>query len=305
MPGNAQDSTTAPGSTIGPSAALLLASLASTPGFLSDQAIQQAREQYSQHQANVPVASHTQGYQPTVHGYQYAPTAATSYTPSLPHQGSVSHQSTDPSASIEALLKELHQTGTPNAPSPLSFTPQTSTTASSYTPETSAPQPPVAAPLPPKQPSPSPQEAEDFKDGKITRQLLKKVVAIAEADSQGGGILLNEIKRLRERQMKMERSLFEDRQAIIAKHKKDLVKLQASEIMGMDVTKQMKQIKAEHGQELKKFDKHVIRTLDKEIRNVQETLSKAGVPVMSSTTDPAMVASQIKVLRLLEETLQT
>ncbi|KAI8358792.1 hypothetical protein B0O80DRAFT_423825 [Mortierella sp. GBAus27b] len=264
MPGNAQDSTTAPGSTIGPSAALLLASLASTPGFLSDQAIQQAREQYSQHQANVPVASHTQGYQPTVHGYQYAPTAATSYTPSLPHQGSVSHQSTDPSASIEALLKELHQTGTPNAPSPLSFTPQTSTTASSYTPETSAPQPPVAAPLPPKQPSPSPQEAEDFKDGKITRQLLKKVVAIAEADSQGGGILLNEIKRLRERQ-----------------------------------------IKAEHGQELKKFDKHVIRTLDKEIRNVQETLSKAGVPVMSSTTDPAMVASQIKVLRLLEETLQT
>lgn len=131
------------------------------------------------------------------------------------------------------------------------------------------------------------------------------MVAIAEADSQGGGILLNEIKRLRERQMKMERSLFEDRQAIIAKHKKDLVKLQASEIMGMDVTKQMKQIKAEHGQELKKFDKHVIRTLDKEIRNVQETLSKAGVPVMSSTTDPAMVASQIKVLRLLEETLQT
>lgn len=73
----------------------------------------------------------------------------------------------------------------------------------------------------------------------------------------------------------------------------------------MDVTKQMKQAKADHGQELKKFDKHVIRTLDKEIKTAQEALSKVGVPMMSRTDDPAMIASQIKVLRLLEDMLQT
>jgi hypothetical protein len=78
-----------------------------------------------------------------------------------------------------------------------------------------------------------------------------------------------------------------------------------SEIMGMDVTKQMKQTKGDHGQELKKFDKHVIRTLDKEIRTAQEALSKIGVPTMSCTDDPTMIASQIKVLRLLEDLLHT
>lgn len=71
----------------------------------------------------------------------------------------------------------------------------------------------------------------------------------------------------------------------------------------MDVTRQMKQAKVDHGQELKKFDKHVIRVLDKEVRTVQESLSNVGVPMMSYTTDPTMIASQIKVLRLLEDML--
>ncbi|KAF9359126.1 hypothetical protein BGX34_008535 [Mortierella sp. NVP85] len=299
--GNAQDGVTAPGSTIGPSTALLLANLAATPGFLSNQAIQQAREEYSQRQVSTSSTPQTQSYQPTIQNCHYNPVPA--YSPSQPHQEPVNYRSSDPGASIEALLKELHQTtDSSSSPSFMShpstaFSPLPAAHTTSGQPSTATP-----APLHPKQPSQS-VASEDYSSGKITPQLVMRLAALAETDSQEGGTLLSEIKRLRERQMKAERSLFEDRQAIIARHKKDLVKLQANEIMGMDVTKQMKQTKGDHGQELKKFDKHVIRTLDKEIRTAQEALSKIGVPTMSCTDDPAMIASQIKVLRLLEDML--
>ncbi|KAF9998727.1 hypothetical protein BGZ65_005800 [Modicella reniformis] len=302
--GNTHEAAPAHGQSFGANAALMLANLATAPGFLSERAIQQARDEYHQRQTNI--SSAPQGYQPAVQGYQYN---QQTYSSSQPHQGSINYKRTDSSTSIEALLKELHQTEPSNSssssPSP-SYTPSATPPAASYTSVQSSvpPRPLLAPPSPPKQPS-QPPIPEDYSNGKITPQLLKKLATIAETDNQEGCTLLNEIKRLRERQMKMERSLHEDRQAMIAKHKKDLVKLQANEIMGMDVTRQLKQTKVDHGAELKQFDKHVIRALDKEIKIVQEALSKAGVPMMVSTTDPAMITSQIKVLRLLEDMLQT
>lgn len=44
--------------------------------------------------------------------------------------------------------------------------------------------------------------ADDFSSGKITPQLLKKLAALAELDGQNGSSLLNEIKRLRSRQVR-------------------------------------------------------------------------------------------------------
>lgn len=191
MAGSTHESTAAPGSALGPSAALLLANLAATPGFLSNQAIQQAREDFSQHQVNVLATPQTQGYQPTIQGYQYSPVPT--YSPSHHQQGSVNYKSSDTNASIEALLKELHQTGVPN-----------SSSSASYTPSTVTPLPPPVTtmmPVPLKHQPPESQAPEDYSNGKITPQLLKRLAAIAETDSQEGGTLLNEIKRLRERQV--------------------------------------------------------------------------------------------------------
>ncbi|CAO3565611.1 unnamed protein product [Mortierella alpina] len=259
---------TTPAQTLGANAASLLANLAAFPGYLSNTAIQEARQEYARNQPG-----HQQSIVRISQGY-HDPGVATDATPS-----------------IEALLKELQQAGDP-------ATSLSSTYSSS----------PVAPPYPvhsPPMPLAAPPVVEDFSNGKITPQLLKRLAAIAEADAQEGGTLLDEIKRLQERQIKMEKSLFEDRQAVLEKHKKALIQLQASEIIGVNITAQMQKTKNAHKEELKQFDKHVIRRMDKEITAVQESLSRAGVPTMSLTQDPIRIAAQIRVLRLLEDMLQS
>jgi len=71
--------------------------------------------------------------------------------------------------------------------------------------------------------------------------------------------------------------------------------------MGIDVSKQMRQVKTAHREELVRFDQNVIRAMDIEIVHVQETLAQFGVPMMTRSQDPALIASQIRILRLLED----
>ncbi|KAF9962353.1 hypothetical protein BGZ70_008070 [Mortierella alpina] len=267
-----QGMATTPAQTLGANAASLLANLAAFPGYLSNTAIQEARQEYARNQPG-----HQQSVVHTSPGH-YDPGAASGATDATP--------------SIEALLRELQQAGDPATSS-----------SSTYSP------PPVAPPYPVHSPSMPPTATpvvEDFSNGKITPQLLKRLAAIAEADAQEGGTLSGEIRKLQERQIKVEKSLFEDRQAVLEKHKKALIQLQASsEIMGVNITAQMQKTKNAHKEELKLFDKHVIRRMDKEITAVQESLSRAGVPTMSITQDPIRIAAQIRVLRLLEDMLQS
>ncbi|KAF9563030.1 hypothetical protein EC968_005023 [Mortierella alpina] len=255
-----------PTQTLGANAASLLANMAAFPGYLSNTAIQEARQEYARNQQ---AHSQSQSY------YDLGATGGT----------------VDSSPSIEALLKELKQAGDPTMSLPSTYS---SPHAVQPYPVLPTSTPPTGLPV-----------TEDFSNGKITPQLLKRLAAIAEADAQGGGTLLNEIKRLHERQINMEKSLFEDRQAVLEKHKKSLVQLQASEIMGVNIAAQMQKTKSAHKEELKQFDKHVIRRMDKEITAVQESLSRAGVPTMSLTQDPIRIAAQIRVLRLLEDMLQS
>ncbi|KAI7832423.1 hypothetical protein BC939DRAFT_435461 [Gamsiella multidivaricata] len=301
------------GPSIGANAALLLANLTTIPGFLSEAAIQEARLEYSKKQSitpftapvlssyshehapnlvSQPFQSHpTQYHQVPVQGYHSD--APLPHPDSNPQTASSANTSSDRNASIGVLLKELQQSESPSSSKPLAA-------PTSSLPTTM----PAPAPSLPK-PLPEPQTPEDYSSGKITPQLLKRLAAISENDAQQGGTLLNEIKRLKERQLKTERSLFESRQAVLARQKQELVKLQASEIMGVDITSQLRKIKAEHHAELKQFDKNVIRQMDREIANAQGGLAKAGVPMMLQTQDPVMIAAQIKVLRLLEDMLQT
>ncbi|KAF9200126.1 hypothetical protein BGZ49_009663 [Haplosporangium sp. Z 27] len=269
---------------LGAGAALLLANLTTIPGFLSDAVIQEARQEYSNQQQQ-----QQQQHPPTfTHNYNSEMQPAF-YSHSTPTNDNLE----DSNAKIGSLLMELQGTGQP-AQSSWSHSANLST-------------PPSTTP-PPAQPphqTPEPLVPEDYSNGKITPQLLKRLASIAESDAQQGGTLLKEIKALRERQIKTERSLFEKREAILAKHKRDLVKLQANEIMGVNVTGQMQQIKTAHTEELKQFDMNVVYELDKEITTVQRSLSKSGVPMMSCTSDPKMINAQIRVLRLLEDMLQS
>ncbi|KAF9993631.1 hypothetical protein BGZ79_001672 [Entomortierella chlamydospora] len=295
--GNQSTSTTASAPSLGPGAALLLANLTTIPGFLSDTVIQEARQEYTnqqqQQQQHIP-----QG-QPSVASTTLVPISTVPHPPSAP----ISETLTDPSAKIGSLLLELQQTG--QHPSSQPSWPQSNITP--VPPITSQASVALSTPSPPRPPhqTSEPPVVEDYSNGKITPQLLKRLASIAESDAQQGGALLKEIKVLREKQIKTEKSLFEKREALLAKHKRDLMKLQASEIMGINVTSQTQQTKAAHMEELKQFDKNVVYELDKEITVVQRSLSKSGVPMMSCTSDPTMISSQIRVLRLLEDMLQS
>ncbi|KAF9135355.1 hypothetical protein BGW39_003462 [Mortierella sp. 14UC] len=75
--------------------------------------------------------------------------------------------------------------------------------------------------------------------------------------------------------------------------------------MGVNVESEMQRTKSAHREELKRFDQRVVRAMDKEITLVQESLAQASVPLMTPTQDPGKIASQIRVLRLLEDMLQT
>ncbi|KAF9137950.1 hypothetical protein BGX30_009749 [Mortierella sp. GBA39] len=255
---------------------------------------------------------------------QYEPSQSQGYPQDFSHAQPGIQQphdyriSSDPNAAIGALLKELQHTG--GAP------PSSVSTSSTYPSYSSIPPPIPQQPVPQSDVQPQsqtsqtgfgyqppsasssvqqpPQEkVDDFSSGKITPQLLKKLAGLAELDGQNGFSLLNEIKRLRSRQTKTERALHEDREELLNKHKRDLVKLQASEIMGVNVDSEMQRKKYAHHEELKRFDQRVVRAMDKEITLVQESLELAGVPLMSSTQDPGKIATQIRVLRLLEDML--
>ncbi|KAH7044796.1 hypothetical protein BKA57DRAFT_467930 [Linnemannia elongata] len=332
---------------IGASAAQLLANLATTPGYISNEAIleysrqqqqqklQQQHQQQSFHQQRQQ--QHTiQWQQPfsqsELSSDQVQPqpyVAPTQYQPPYPQDFSHAQPGiqqphdyivpSDPNAAIGALLKELQQTG--GAP------PSSTSISSAYPSYASIPTPkPQQAVLqpgvqPPSQPSqtefgyqppfasssvqqpPQEEKADDFSSGKITPQLLKKLAALAELDGQNGSSLLNEIKLLRSRQTETERTLFEEREELLNKHKRDLVKLQASEIMGVNVESEIQRTKSAHHEALKRFDQKVVRAMDKEITLVQESLEQAGVPLMSSTQDPGKITTQIRVLRLLEDML--
>ncbi|KAG0023146.1 hypothetical protein BGZ81_008244 [Podila clonocystis] len=262
------------------------------PGFLSETAIQEARQQYGSVQQQPE-------YQAPYHILPNAQQQSYQSLPSQPYQnnlaqnaGGANYPYTQPpssasaEASISNLLKELNNTdltqGGFSTPTP-SYSHHASTT--------------------PSLPS-TPTQKEDFSNGKITPQLLKRLAALAEKDASEGGKLWAELNRLKEQQQATERRLYEDRQALLSQHSKDLVKLQASEIMGIDVRGQAQQQKQQHRQELQRFDKNVVWEMDRLVQATQESLAQAQIPMLCTTTDPAMIASQMKVIRLLEDMFQ-
>ncbi|KAI9238433.1 MAG: hypothetical protein BYD32DRAFT_435722 [Podila humilis] len=251
---------------LGANAALLLANLATMPGFLSETAIQEARQQYGSTQSQPGYTPyHPSSSQQQQHPLNYP--LAPYQSDLTQHLGGANYPYTQPSAanaeaSISDLLNKLKNTDPTQGAGSSSVSPSYShSTSSAATPSTLT-------------------GKEDFSNGKITPQLLKRLAALAEKDASEGGKLWAELNRLKEQQQHTERKLYEDRQALLSQHSKDLVKLQA------------------------RFDKNVVWEMDRLIQETQASLALAQIPMLHTTTDQAMIASQIKVIRLLEDMFQ-
>ncbi|KAG0087300.1 hypothetical protein BGZ92_007436 [Podila epicladia] len=245
------------------------------PGFLSETAIQEARQQYGsiQQQPGYQAPYHTPSSAKQQHQLSYQSLPPQHYQSDLVQNISGSnHTYTQPpssaasaEASISDLLNEL------NNMDPAQGGSSKPTPSCSY-----------HAPTTPNLPS-IPTQKEDFSNGKITPQLLKRLAALAEKDTNEGGKLWAELIRLKEQQQAMERKL---------------------EIMGVDVREKTQQKKQQHRQELQQFDKNVVWEMDRLVQATQASLAQAQIPMLCTTTDPAMISSQIKVIRLLEEMFQ-
>jgi hypothetical protein len=215
---------------IGANAAQLLANLATTPGYISDEAILEYSRRHQQQHTSQWQQPFSQSEPPSNQPQPYlAPTQYQQFQtqgysqdfnrvqPSI-QQSHDSRVSNDPNAAIGALLNELQQTG---ATASIATSTPSYPLYASIPPPQSQPQPLVPPPDIPsqsqsiqsdsehrspcassaiQQPSQE-QSGDDFSSGKITPQLLKKLAALAESDVQSGSTLLNEIKRLRSRQV--------------------------------------------------------------------------------------------------------
>ncbi|CEI89049.1 hypothetical protein RMCBS344292_04392 [Rhizopus microsporus] len=65
----------------------------------------------------------------------------------------------------------------------------------------------------------------------------------------------------------------------------------------------MKEIERECRQELRRMDLHVLKEMDKQVKYVQQELSKLKVPSFKITNDPKEIKLQQKVLYIIQDML--
>jgi len=153
-----------------------LAQLALIPGFISDSAIRAARQEYDAAQR----LQRGFGSGASENEIQNV------HLPSYSQNTSLEHMCSNPSSSITDLLRQLRETETTSSIAPLAA--PTTSWPSAYS-SSQAPQPLLSA-------------SEDYSNGKVTPQLLKRLADLAEKDTREGRPLFSEIQRLRERQVR-------------------------------------------------------------------------------------------------------
>ncbi|KAJ3156196.1 hypothetical protein HDU86_003959 [Geranomyces michiganensis] len=137
-------------------------------------------------------------------------------------------------------------------------------------------------PLPPKAAA---------KGGGMSSDDFRKMAELSE-----DGRVFALVSDLQETQRLKENELLAKRAAIIEKHDSDRL---AQEITGSLNPLQARQAQRQLVEELKIFDKMVLKEMDFVRRNQQTTLQEAGVPLFSPSDDPALILRQQKLLALL------
>ncbi|CEG73091.1 hypothetical protein RMATCC62417_08536 [Rhizopus microsporus] len=137
---------------------------------------------------------------------------------------------------------------------------------------------------------------EDIKS--ITPEVLVHIATMAKETD-----LLKIIRQCKERQDKIEKELFAHRESIKQRYEQQKQSMLAKELIGIKDPEGMKEIERECRQELRRMDLHVLKEMDKQVKYVQQELSKLKVPSFKITNDPKEIKLQQKVLYIIQDML--
>ncbi|CEG76912.1 hypothetical protein RMATCC62417_11739 [Rhizopus microsporus] len=132
----------------------------------------------------------------------------------------------------------------------------------------------------------------------ITPEVLVHIATMAKETD-----LLKIIRQCKERQDKIEKELFAHRESIKQRYERQKQSMLAKELIGIKDPEGMKEIERECHQELRRMDLHVLKEMDKQVKYVQQELSKLKVPSFKITNDPKEIKLQQKVLYIIQDML--
>ncbi|KAG0227561.1 hypothetical protein BGW42_002831 [Actinomortierella wolfii] len=330
------------GPSLGPDAALLVARLAATPGFLTASAIAEARQEIMAATTTTAPVQQQSSYGVTgsdtvgMYGSAYplssqihpggnGAQSSSTWTPSpyYPQQSLGGVQSTSLFAnqgSMQDNSQQYQQQSFYQHQQPQYQQHQLQHQYQQQYPRHQPEQqyqkleqqtPPPPPPQQQQQTTASAPEESIMRDTNSTAEYVKNgkmtsklIKRLADmAESSESTMLKNQLAMLQKKQNEKERDLFNRRKELTSRHAKELNSQQAKEIMGINVTAERGTMKKRHAQELMQFDKNVGLEMDEVVAEQQRVMAQSGVPMMHPTCDPAEIGVQVKILRLLEDML--
>ncbi|KAL0073783.1 hypothetical protein J3Q64DRAFT_1704757 [Phycomyces blakesleeanus] len=111
--------------------------------------------------------------------------------------------------------------------------------------------------------------------------------------------ILDIVKEMKDRQDQKEQEMFEHRQSIEERQKKERNGLFARELIGACKPEELETLEEKIKCELEQVDRHVLRSMDRERARQQIILEKRKVPFFRVTDKPSEMKMQQKMLSIL------
>ncbi|KAI9027409.1 hypothetical protein CLU79DRAFT_739092 [Phycomyces nitens] len=111
--------------------------------------------------------------------------------------------------------------------------------------------------------------------------------------------ILDVLREMKDRQDKKEQEMFEHRQKIEERQKKERNGLFARELIGACQPEELEALEEKIKSELEQVDRHVLRSMDRERARQQTILEKRKVPFFRVTDKPSEMKMQQKMLSIL------
>ncbi|KAI8969804.1 hypothetical protein BDB01DRAFT_751070 [Pilobolus umbonatus] len=130
----------------------------------------------------------------------------------------------------------------------------------------------------------------------ITPEVLLYVGKLAKETN-----VIDVLRQCKIRQDRKEAELFQHRQSIKARYNKQRESIQAKELIGIYDPQALQSLERELARELRKMDIQIVKDMDKEVRYLQQEMSKLKVPFFKVTNEPNEISLQLKILSLLQD----
>ncbi|CAO3691272.1 unnamed protein product [Rhizopus stolonifer] len=144
------------------------------------------------------------------------------------------------------------------------------------------------------------QEEDNFENvTNITPDVLIQIANMAKKTN-----LLQLIKHHNERQNKIEKDLFDHRGSIKKRYEEQKKGFLAKELIGIKDPEALRMLERDCQRELRKMDLHVLKEMDKLVKNLQRDLMKLKVPLFKETDDPKDIKLQQQIVLILHSMTQ-